>query len=62
MVYLFFVYLEVNGLFDNCALCVFLQVHVPVKLARSIGDGICGEDQKGLLGYTKEQMKETWQV
>lgn len=36
-------------------------VHVPVKLARSIGDGICGEDQKGLLGYTKEQMKETWQ-
>lgn len=40
----------------------FLKVHVPPRLDRSIGDGICKDDQVGLKGYTPELMKETWQV
>ena len=40
----------------------FSKVHVPARLDKSVGNTIPGEDKKGLIGYSAEMMKETWQV
>jgi len=36
-------------------------VHLPARLDKSVGNTICGDDRKGLIGYSPEMMKETWQ-
>eukprot|EP00794_Sanderia_malayensis_P004897 gene4897-5540_t len=36
-------------------------VHLPYRLDKSIGVSINGPDKEGLIGYTPELMKETWQ-
>ncbi|XP_065062503.1 aldo-keto reductase family 1 member B10-like [Rhopilema esculentum] len=37
-------------------------IHVPCQLDKSLGDTVPGADKKGLIGYTAERMRETWEA